>query len=939
MITPSQRAALGNVDCEVAFDDLTRQLYATDASMHQVEPAAVAFPRGAGQTSAIVKAAAEIGIPIAPRGAGTGLAGGALGHGLVIEFARFNRVISGLDLEKRTVRAGAGVVLDQLNAFLKPHGFCFGPDVATSSRATLGGMIANNSSGSNVPVYGCVADHLRSVEVVCADGRIATLAPGMSALAEERQAIRSMIEDTAGEIRLRMPPGLPKRWPGYAMDRLLREPEAFHQVLSGSEGTLAAIVSAEVAIVPLPKRKTVGLIFFASVTEALQATVQLLDLKLAAIEHLDRFLLDPTRGQLAFKDARELLELDGKPCESILLLEFYGDAREQLDLLSKRRLGLRTLILERPAQVNLVWQLRKAGLSLLSGRKGAAKPVTVIEDSAVRPEQLPDYVAGLQTILKHRGLGACLYGHAAAGLLHVRPVLNLRRPEDLRKFREVAEDVAALVRRFNGTLAGEHGVGMARTEFMPGQLGDKLVGLMRDIKGVLDPKGLLNPGKIIPDGRYKVDTHLRVSTERRPPLPFSPVLAFSARDESFLANLDQCNGCGGCRKETPAMCPTFIATGQEVMSTRGRANAIRAALERRGTNGADPLSWNGLQTALGSCLSCKACATECPSNVNLPYLKAELANARQRRDGVPLSARVISNVDSLGRAGTAFPALANAFLTSSWVRRGMESVLGISARRPLPLFASERFDRWFARHSPEKKATRGRVLLWDDTFTRYHEPHIGRAAVALLAAAKFDVRLVSDRKCCGRPAFSQGRLDEAARLGSHNLQRLAGSDDPILFLEPSCYSMFVDEYVELNLSGAREVKKRCFLAEQFLDDLLTREPGAIPFQSRPVRVAVHAHCHAKALMSPAFMTRLLQRAPGVEAVLLDTGCCGMAGAFGMMKANYDLSKAVARPLLELIAAQPPGTIIVASGTSCRHQIIDLAGITPKHLIEVLAEAM
>lgn len=934
----SQRAALQKVDCEIAFDDLTRQLYATDASMHQVEPSAVAFPRGAVQTSAVIKAAAEMSIPIAPRGAGTGLVGGALGHGIVMEFARFNREISHLDLEKRSVRVGAGVVLDQLNAFLKPHGFCFGPDVATSSRATFGGMIANNSSGSNVPVYGCVADHVKMVEVVCTNGDIEVLNPGMTGMTAQRQAVRTMVDDAAQEIRMRMPDGLPKRWPGYALDRLLREPDSFHQLLSGSEGTLAAIVSAEVGIVQLPKRKTVGLIFFASITEALQATVELQNLKPAAIEHLDRFLLDPTRGQLAFQEARALLELDHKPCESILLVEFYDDARDQLAELSKRRLGLRTLVLEQPSQVNLVWQLRKAGLSLLSSRKGDAKPVTVIEDTGVRPNQLPDYIAGLQAILKRHKLEACLYGHAAAGLLHVRPVLNMREAEDVRKFRDVAEEVAELVRHFHGTLTGEHGVGMARTEFMGGQVGEVLVQVMRDIKRVLDPNGILNPGKIIPDGRYKVDSHLRIKTGPKPSLPFEPVLAFSARDESFLANLDQCNGCGGCRKETPAMCPTFIATGKEVMSTRGRANAIRAAIEGRGGDQEDPLSWNGLTEVLASCLSCKACIVECPSNVNLPLLKADLMHGRQRQNGIPLSAKVFSRVDALGRAGTTVPWLANAVLKSPWVRRRMENVLGISAQRPIAPYAAERFDEWFQRRPPRKTGLRGRVLLWDDTFVRYHEPNVGRAAVALLEAAGFEVHLAQGRQCCGRAAFSQGCLDDAAKLGRHNIGLLLGLGyEPILFLEPSCYSMFVDEYVELNLPGARELKKRCMLMEKFLDVLLTREPGAITFKPGAGRVAIHAHCHTKSLMNPAFMKRLVEQIPGKEAVVLDTGCCGMAGAFGMMKSSYELSKQVAEPLLKLISAQPPGTEIVASGTSCRHQISDLAKIRARHLVEVLAD--
>jgi len=936
MLAPLQRAALASVDGEFAFDTLTRQLYATDASMYEIEPAGVAFPRGEAQTAALLRVAFEHGIALAPRGAGTGLSGGALSHGLVVDFARHNRAISALNLEKRTVRVESGVVLDQLNAFLKPHGFCFGPDVATSSRATFGGMIANNSSGSNVPVYGTVANHLVSVDAVCPDGRAATFSPAMTGLPEQRRAVRELVADAAEEIRAQMPPGLPKRWPGYALDRLLRGPDDFQQLLCGSEGTLAAILSAEVRIVPIPKRKTVGLIFFDSVAEAMSATVALLDLKPAAIEHLDSFLLDPTRGQLAFRDARALLDLDARPCEALLLVEFYDDNEGRLQALEQRRLGARTLILDDPAKIALVWSLRKAGLSLITGVKGPEKPVTLIEDAGVRPAQLPEYVAGLRRILEQRGLRACYYGHAAGGLLHVRPLIDVRSPEGLRKYREVADETAALVRQFNGTLSGEHGVGMARAEYMNSQLGERLVGTMRDIKRLFDPKGIFNPGKVIPDGRYKIDSHLRAYPEA--PLPFAPVLAFHARDGSFLANLDQCNGCGGCRKETPSMCPTFIATGAESMSTRGRANAIRAALT--GRSGAEqPLLWDGLTETLSSCLSCKACTVECPSGVNLPLLKAELVHARHQIAAPPLSARVFSDVDRLGRLGTVFPKLANGVLKLGITRCIAQKQLGISSLRTLPPYASERFDRWFGRRG-RKDGHRGSVWLWDDTFMRYHEPGVGKAAVALLEAAGFEVKLIQGRECCGRPAFSQGRLDEAARLGKHNIALILEREcNPVLFAEPSCYSMFVDEYVELGLPGAAEVRKRCVLVDRFLDSLLEREPGAIRFKNAPRRVAIHAHCHAKALMSPAFMKRLLERAPGTEAVLLDTGCCGMAGAFGMMEANYELSKKIAEPLLKQIAAQPAGTIIAASGTSCRHQISGLSGAAPRHLLEVLAESL
>jgi FAD/FMN-containing dehydrogenase/Fe-S oxidoreductase len=940
MTATQQRTAITGADCEVACDNLTRQLYATDASIYQIVPLAVAFPRNAAQAASVIRAAADADVPVTPRGAGTGLVGGAIGDGLVVEFARHNRPITGLSLERCTVRVGAGVVLDQLNAFLSPHGFCFGPDVATSSRATLGGMIANNSSGSHVPVYGTTADHVLALEIVLADSRVETIGDGRNSLASLRDQAQQLAERHAATIAERMPSDLLKRWPGYGLDRFRRQPQNLSHLLAGSEGTLAGIMSAELKIVPLPREKGVGLIFFASVAEAMQATVELLDLRPAAIEHIDRVLTDQTKGQLAFQAARDLLELESRPAESILIVEFFDDdVPGRLAALTKKRLGLRTRILKDGAEANLVWALRKAGVALLTGCKGDAKPVTGIEDTAVRPKQLPAYVEGLQSLLKPLGLRACFYGHAASGLLHVRPVLDLHSGSDLRKFRQLMNEVSALVVQFKGSLAAEHGVGIARTEFIREQLGDELLGVMREIKTAFDPRNCFNPGKLFGDGRFKCDEQLRLGAGYGLKVPFTPVLAFAAKDGSFAGNLEQCNGCGGCRKDTPTMCPTFVATGDEIMSTRGRANAIRAALELRGLDGADPLRSAELEEALSNCLACKACTTECPSNVNMALLKAELLHARHQRDGLPVRERLLGAVDLLGRLGCLAPDLANAAVEWPWLRRLLSRVLGLAQKRPLPRYADERFDEWFARHEPARRATRGEVILWDDTFVRYHEPHIGRAAVAVLEAAGFEVALIQDRRCCGRPAFSQGDLKRAACLGRHNLDQLRRSPAPILFLEPSCYSMFVEDYRELKLARAKETAERCFLFEQFMDEFLGREPGALAFDTQPANVAIHAHCHAKSLLNPSFMARLAQRLPGRTATLLDTGCCGMAGAFGALESKYDLSLRVAAPLMEKLHSQRDGTIVVASGTSCRHQIEHLAPIRPKHMAELLAEAL
>jgi Fe-S oxidoreductase len=401
------------------------------------------------------------------------------------------------------------------------------------------------------------------------------------------------------------------------------------------------------------------------------------------------------------------------------------------------------------------------------------------------------------------------------------------------------------------------------------------------------------------------------------------------------------------------MCPTFLATGEEVMSTRGRANIIRAALELR-MNGHDPLRSAELDAALSNCLSCKGCTPECPSNVNLALLKAEMMYARYQRDGLPFRERILSNVDLLGRLGCTMPSFSNAMIEFKPLRAVMEKMIGVSARRSLPHYAGERFDRWFqkkvegpapsgpGRDGARPSNTRGPVILWDDTFVRYHEPHIGIAAVKVLEALGFDVSLAQKRKCCGRPAFSQGNLNAAAKLAKHNVDLLSSqqnSNTPILFLEPSCYSMFVEDYRELKIDNAENVAKRCFLFEKFVDDLLMQEPDALRFEDRPAKVAIHAHCHAKSIMNPAFMRRLAERLPGTTATLLDTGCCGMAGAFGVLAEKYDLSLQVAEHLIDKIDHQPPGTEIIASGTSCRHQIVDLTNVRPKHMAELLADAI
>lgn len=939
MLTTNKTKILTQSRCEIRTDDLTRQLYATDASVYEIVPDAVAFPKTAEEAADAIRAAIEADVPVLPRGAGTGLSGGALGEGLVLEFSRYLRGIEDLDRERQTVRVGAGVVLDDLNAFLKPYGLTFGPDVATSSRATLGGMIANNSSGAHVPVYGTTAAHVRALELVMADGQIETVGPGYETARDLAQAVDEIIAQGAQAIREQLPNILLKRWPGYGVDRYLREGPYLTNVLAGSEGTLAAITSAEVALCPLPREKGLCLICFDSVIDAAQATLEILDLKPAAIELIDDILWEQTRGQLAFRRVRALLELEERPCKAILIVEFFEDVDERLAALYQRNLGKRKLLVRTPAEMEMVWALRKAGLNLLTACKGPAKPVPGIEDVAVAPSRLPEYVSGLLELLKAMQLTGSFYGHAAAGLLHVRPVLDLHKAEDVAKYRKISDEVSALVRQVKGSISAEHGVGIGHTEYMREHLGPEVYEVMRRIKAAFDPQNRFNPGKIIADGQhdYRIDTNLRQGPGRHISVPFAPVLAFAARDGSFVGNLEQCNGCGGCRKAAPTMCPTFVATGEEIMSTRGRANTIRAVLEQRIQE--DPLASAALEQALSNCLSCKACTTECPSNVNMALLKAELLHARQQRDGIPLRDQFIGSLDALGRLGTFFPSLSNRLLQAGWFRALLKRTLGMTARRPLPPFGAFRFDEWFRHHRNKRVPSRGRVIVWDDTFVRYHEPQIGVAAVAVLEAAGYDVALPAGRACCGRPAFSTGQLARARRLGDHNVALLRRGEEPIVFLEPSCFSMFVEDYRELRVPGTEEVAKRCVLFEAFLNDLLDREPEALEFAPGYAWVAIHAHCHARALTDVSVMKKLCERLPNSTVTLLNTGCCGMAGAFGTLDSKYELSLKVAEPLVRQINQLNAGTEVVASGTSCRHQIHHLTPVAPVHMAELLANAL
>lgn len=939
--TSAQENRWTSTGVDIRDDMITRQLYATDASIYEITPKAVAFPKGPREMSHVFKVAADAGLSVTPRGSGSGLAGGAIGDGLIMDCQRFNQRIHSFNPDQKSIRVGPGVVLDALNAFLQPHGFQFGPDVATSSRATLGGMIANNSSGARVTAYGVTGDHVRSLDLIKSDGSRISMDNHDSMATKTFEDLLSSVQSREPLIRETFPDGMIKRWHGYGLRKFLDQPTHWTHLLSGSEGTLAVIAEAELNIVPLPREKGLGLLFFDSITDAMQASVDVADLNPSAIEHIDRILFDQTRGQRLFEQARDLLDLDDHPCESILMIEFQEDVTDRLAQLKKRRLGRRQLMLQDSSSMQLVWQLRKAGLSLLTGCKGAAKPTTGIEDTAVRPEVLPEYVRELQKILKAQKLEACYYGHAASGLLHIRPVLNVQKPGDLRRFRTVADDVSQLVKTFKGSLAAEHGIGMARTEYLEDHIGAELMDLHRKIKETFDPSWRLNPGKIIHlHKRYRIDFNLRRPIETgSSSATFTPELAFSAKDSHWSDNLAQCNGCGGCRKAPATMCPTYQATGEEIMSTRGRANLIRSWTQE-GRHKEEMLSM--LQEALRHCLSCKACKTECPSNVDMALIKAELQQVLRDRNGTSLSQWLLGHVDWFAEWASHFPEWSNRMQSWNWLRRRLEKPLNLSTHRPLPAIADERFDLWFGQRSFNHPKPNGLVYLWDDTFVRHYDPHIGKAAVVVLEHLGFEVRLLHGRQCCGRPSFSQGDLRRARRLGQHNINLIARNPKaPILFLEPSCYSMFREDYTELGVKNAESIASRCHLLEAFLADQCEKHPEwRDRFHSPESPITHHIHCHAKALTNTSCVDRLTQHLwSETKSEILASGCCGMAGAFGASKSEYELSVQVGNQLAEILHQYPEKAQVLSNGTSCRHQIAHLTDRKPSHFAELLAQTI
>jgi FAD/FMN-containing dehydrogenase/Fe-S oxidoreductase len=947
------------VEGEVAFDEYTRHLYSRDASMYAITPRGVVAPRHTGDVVAAVELAAEHRVPVLARGAATSLAGQTVADALVLDFSRHMRTIVELDPRTRTARVQPGVVQEQLNRAAAAHGLMFGPDTSTANRATLGGMIGNNSAGSGSVRYGMTIDHVQALDVVLSDASTARFAP-VDAAERERRAAAGTLE---AALYRELPPlvdahrdaiatGFPRYWRragGYRLDRLAGPgPFDLATFVVGAEGTLAVVTEATVGLVPKPAHTVIAVGHFRSTAAAIAATDDALACEPAAVELMDRTILDLSRQKIEYAALGSLLHDDP---DALLFVSFSGDdpaalagSLKRLTVLWERHgHGYHTLLAETPAQQDALLKVRKAGLGLLMAASvGSNRPLAFVEDTAVDPARLVEFTDRFAAVLDRHGMRAGFYGHCSVGCLHIRPFVDLTRPGEVARMRAVAEQIRDLVAEFGGANSSEHGDGLARSEFNRQLFGEELYEAMRRVKGIFDPGNLLNPGKI-------VDAPSMTDNLRDPALPPPGRLrtrldftVVSGGESGMRGAADRCMNIGLCRKrDAGVMCPSYMATRREEDSTRGRANALVKALTE--PDAVAGLGDQRLHEVLDLCLMCKACASECPLGVDMATLKSEALHQRHATHGVPARSRLFAGIGTLNRLGAATAPLSNLPGRVPALRRVLGSRLGIAPQRPLPVFTRRTLPRWFRRRAAPAPGSRGPLTLLADSFTSFTEPSIGVAAVELLERAGWTVRL-EDGGCCGRAAFSKGLLDQAARQASALVAALAATTGPIVGVEPSCLLTLRSEHRALLGGDLRVVDIAA--RTRLVDDLLVEaiDDGALTLREDtwPAghRILFHGHCHQKAEVGTAATVGLLRRIPGSQVVELDAGCCGMAGSFGFEAEHYELSLRIGEDrLFPAVRAEPAGTVVAATGVSCRQQIAHGTTRRAHHPVELIRAAL
>ena len=953
-----------DIEGEVRFDRYSRVLYSTDASVWQIEPIGAVIPRHHGDVRSLLQICSRHQVPVLPRGGATSLSGQTVGHAVHVDFSKYMHNILETNLEEEWVRVQPGVVQDQLGRHLRPFGYQFGPNTSSASRGTVGGMIGNNSAGSHSIVYGKTIDHVLELRCVFSDGSEAWLRPVGHGEMETLSAGDSLVPSLYRELPrigaayreaiLERFPRILRRVSGYNLDELVVNGDRFgagystrpgplnlSRIIVGCEGTLAVVTEAKLRIVRSPAAKGILVVHFRSVFDAVDAAEQIVSTGPSAAELIDEFILNNARANPSFAEKLGWVEPNA---QAVMVVEYYGESQGEVasklerlsHLLQSTRTGYGYLPVTDPARQAEIWAVRKEALGILMSVKGDHKPIAFVEDPAVPIETMGRFLKDFREILgKHDAHGG-YYGHASVGCLHVRPMVNLKEPSEVRKMAAIADEVFGIVMNYGGSMSGEHGDGIARSRYNQWLFGEEIYRGFLELKNALDPHNILNPGKVV--NAPEITEDLRWGAGYRT-LPVQTKLDFG-QEGGFARSIEMCNGAGVCRKRMAGtMCPSYHATLEEEHSTRGRANALRAALS--GELPPEEFTSHRMHDVLDLCLACKACKTECPSNVDMAKIKAEWLSHYYDRHGVPLAAKAFARVETLYRWGSKAASVANWAGALRPVRWLNEQLLHVDRRRSLPPFARQTFREWFGRRVPDARSgSRGAVILLDDCFLNHNYPEVGRAAVAILEAAGFAVRL-ADKRCCGRPMLSKGLLGEARSAAEHNIRELgkhAAAGTPIVGCEPSCLLTLRDEYIDLVPGeAAKTVAEHALMLDEFLvrqDDL------GIEWKDGKRRVLFHGHCHQKAQMGSQPSLDALRLVPGLTVEEVNSGCCGMAGSFGFEKGHYEISRKIgAERLFPAVEAAAPETEIAVSGVSCRQQIDHFTGRRARHLVEVLRDCI
>lgn len=950
-----------NIDGELHDDKLYRIIYATDASAYREIPDAVALPMHEQDVVSIVKYAGDHNVNLIPRAAGTSLAGQVVGKGIVVDISRHMNKILEINPEERWVRVQPGVVLDELNLFCRPYGLFFAPETSTSNRCCIGGMAGNNSCGSHSLIYGSTRDHVLEIRAVLADGSIVVFGPLSKDELEDKcrqntlegQIYRKMsdilnVEDTRKEIAENFPePSIRRRNSGYAIDELISStPFNFCKLIVGSEGTLAFMTELKLNLMPLPpKENAVVCIHCSSMEEACIANLAALEHNPRAIELMDDQVLQLSKKNIAQNKNRFFIK--GDPA-AILIVELAANTAEELvqaaDILGQdlheRHLGYHYSRVF-GSDINRVWALRKAGLGLLSGMPGSAKPVSLIEDTAISPAKLYDFITDLRKMLELYGLNCVFHGHISTGELHLRPILNLKEEKERKLFRIVATETAKLVKKYNGSLSGEHGDGRLRGEFLPLMFGNRIYSIFKEVKEIWDDKHIFNQGKIV--YTPPMDRYLRYEESTSMDNTY---FDFSSQ-KGYVCAIEQCNGSGDCRKQYAfggTMCPVYRATHDEKNTTRARANILRELIIH--PIGKKKFSQPEILESLDSCLSCKACKAECPSNVDMARYKAEYLQHHYDETHVPLRSFLIANLSKIQKIAMIFPAVYNTIVTSQIFSTVLKKTLHFAPQRTIPGIYKYTLRHWLRTHSDSNHNGR-KVYLFADEFTNYMDVETGITFVKLLRKLGYNVSIPKHVES-GRTEISKGLVKKARKTARKNvlmLKDMVSDETPLVGIEPSCILSFRDEYPDLvgdDLKEcARDLSRNCLLFDEFLvREIHNGNISKEVFTNRPAKIKLHGHCHQKALVSIEPSREMLSLPENYSVEVIPSGCCGMAGAFGYEKEHYELSMKIGEQVLfPAVRSSGQNTIIAAPGTSCRQQILDGTGIRAYHPIEILFNAL